>query len=122
MKTLSDNLLEAITRRLVEELQPEAIYLFGSHAWGTPDDESDLDLLIVLSNSDASLALTEMRARRALRDLRVPKDLLVRWREDVEQLSRVPASLEREILERGRVLYGRGQTRTGSQLAGQSAA
>ena len=37
--------LEDITRRLVAEFTPETIILFGSHAWGQPDENSDLDLL-----------------------------------------------------------------------------
>ncbi len=28
------------------------IYLFGSYAWGNPDDESDLDLLVIMKASD----------------------------------------------------------------------
>ena len=35
MKTLDATLLETVTQRLVAELQPEQISLFGSHAWAT---------------------------------------------------------------------------------------
>src|SRR2546426_11700823 len=48
MKSLEPGLLENITQRLVTEFQPEQIFLFGSHAWGTPDEDSDIDLLVVL--------------------------------------------------------------------------
>jgi uncharacterized protein len=43
VKTISQSLLEEVTQRLANELHPEAIWLFGSHAWGTPADGSDLD-------------------------------------------------------------------------------
>jgi len=40
-----------------------------------------------------------------LRDLRVPKDILVETQAEVDWASRVYASLESEILERGVRLY-----------------
>ncbi len=45
MKAVSHELLAEMTRRLVAEFQPEQIILFGSHAWGTPNEDSDVDLL-----------------------------------------------------------------------------
>ncbi len=53
MKTLPDGLLEKMTSALVEELDPEAIYLFGSHAWGEPDEDSDVDLMVIVDEEDA---------------------------------------------------------------------
>ena len=46
MKIVSDELLHEMTRRLVAEFQPEQVILFGSHAWGTPNEDSDVDLLV----------------------------------------------------------------------------
>ena len=56
MQEITPLLLQEITERLVKEFQPEEIILFGSYAWGTPDKDSDLDLLIVVSDSDLSPA------------------------------------------------------------------
>ncbi len=36
-----------ITEKIVREYDPEAIVLFGSYAWGTPREESDVDLFII---------------------------------------------------------------------------
>jgi predicted nucleotidyltransferase len=44
MTFISASTRKEIVRRLVNEFQPEAVYLFGSYAWGKPDKESDLDL------------------------------------------------------------------------------
>ena len=52
MKHVDDGTLQEIVRRLVTEFQPEAILLFGSHAWGTPTTDRDLDLLVIVSESD----------------------------------------------------------------------
>jgi len=50
---LSPNLraaLQAVRRRLTAEFDIDRLVLFGSVAWGQPDEESDVDLLIVLNN------------------------------------------------------------------------
>lgn len=38
--------------RLVKTYQPEKIILYGSYAYGRPDKESDIDLLIVKETED----------------------------------------------------------------------
>jgi predicted nucleotidyltransferase len=98
--------IEEITRRLVAEFAPETIILFGSHAWGHPDEHSDLDLLVVVPESDQSAPRRAARAYRCLREVGVPLDILVKTREEVERTRHVPASLIHEVLNRGRVLYG----------------
>lgn len=106
MKTIPKGTLEEILSRLVKEFRPERIILFGSHAWGTPDENSDLDLLVIVSESDLRPVQRAVRAYRCLRGLNVPKDILVKTRAEVERMRRVYASLECEVLERGKVLYG----------------
>ena len=106
MKTVSKELLDEMTRRLVAELKPEKIILFGSHAWGTPDENSDVDLLLIVPHSDLSPARRAAQAHRCLRGLNVPKDILVKTRAEVDRFRHVHASLEAEVLERGTVLYG----------------
>ncbi len=95
-----------ITQRLVAEFAPERIILFGSHAWGHPNKDSDVDLLVVVSESDLSAPRRAARAYGCLREVPIPLDILVRTREEVERTRHVPASLIHEILERGQVLYG----------------
>lgn len=97
--------IEEITRRLVAEFAPETISLFGAHAWGHPDDDSDLDLLVVVPESDQPPPRRAARAYRCLREMPVPLDILVKTREEVERSRHVPASLIHEVLKRGRVLY-----------------
>lgn len=122
MKTLSDSLLNEITRRLVAAFQPETIILFGSHAWGRPTEDSDVDLLVVVGQSDLKPTERATLAYRALRGVRVPLDILVKTRAEADRYRTVPASLESQIFEKGKVVYGRGQTRVGTELAGQSTA
>jgi predicted nucleotidyltransferase len=106
MRTISADTLREITRRLVAELDPEQIILFGSHAWGSPDTDSDVDLLVIVPHSNEKPVRRAARAYRSLRGLRVPTDILVKTRAEVERFRPVRASLESMILERGRVIYG----------------
>jgi predicted nucleotidyltransferase len=122
VKTLPEGLLEEIVQRLVAELQPEQVILFGSHAWGLPNEDSDLDLLVIVSYSDLKPTERATQAFRALRGLFVPIDILVKTRAEFERFRYVPASLECEILERGKVMYGRRETAVGAELANQSTA
>jgi predicted nucleotidyltransferase len=121
MQEVSPLLLHEITNRLVDEFRPEQIILFGSHAWGTPDEDSDLDLLVIVSESDLSPALRATRAHRRLQGLNVPKDILVRTRAEVERFRGVRASLEYQIFARGTVLY-ECQDGTRTELAHQGPA
>ena len=52
MKTITQDLLDEVTGRLAAEFQPEQVWMFGSHAWGQPDEGSDLDLLVIVRQSD----------------------------------------------------------------------
>ena len=106
MKTLEEDLLKTVTKKLVAEFQPEQVWLYGSHAWGTPHDDSDVDLLVVVPHSDETPIRRSQRAHRCLRGLRMPKDILVETRLEVNRVKDLKTSLENVILARGRKLYG----------------
>jgi uncharacterized protein len=122
MNTIDEDLIREITQRLVREFRPEQVILFGSHAWGSPNQFSDLDLLVIVSESNLSDYERAIRGRRCLRDLHAPKDILVRTRAEFDFFRGVRASLEHRIFERGKVLYERGETPIGDELGDQSAA
>ncbi|TWJ26347.1 nucleotidyltransferase domain-containing protein [Geobacter argillaceus] len=44
---LSDQLQKEIVEKIVAAVHPAKIILFGSHAYGQPEEESDLDLVII---------------------------------------------------------------------------
>ena len=51
MKRIAPSLLDEAVKRLKKEFQPVEIYLFGSHAWGMPHDNSDVDIMVIVSES-----------------------------------------------------------------------
>jgi len=122
MSRISQSLRKEITRRLINEFDPEAIYLFGSYAWGQPQPGSDLDLLVIVRDSQQEPVQRTVCAQHSLRGLPIAVDVLVKTSAEVERFRKVYASLEAEILEKGKLLYGRRQTRAGKKLAVQSQA
>lgn len=102
----SETLLAEITRRLVAEFRPLSIILFGSHAWGEPGPDSDVDLLVIVEDDPRLPVQRSVQALRCLRGISVPIDVLVKTRAEVDRVRTVYASLEAEVLERGRVLHG----------------
>ena len=122
MKHVDEATLKEIVRRLAAEFQPEAIILFGSHAWGTPTDDSDLDLLVIVSESDQHPAARDTRGYRAMGEIMVPTDLLVQTREEVEPYREIEGSFFWRILKEGKVLYGHNEAVSRMPVAGQGGA
>ncbi|MBA2432146.1 MAG: nucleotidyltransferase domain-containing protein [Chthoniobacterales bacterium] len=106
METISSSVLDEAVERLVAEFQPEEIYLFGSHAWGTPTADSDLDFFVIVPDTDERPIRRAQRGHRCLRGLAKPKDVLVQTRSEVNRFKHLRASLSHQILHRGRKLYG----------------
>jgi uncharacterized protein len=107
MKVLSEDIINKIIYYLVKEFAPEKIILFGSYVWGKPNEDSDLDLFVIVSESNISPAQRAARAHRCLRGLNFPKDILVKTSSEVEKFINVHASLEAQILDEGKIIYER---------------
>ena len=99
-------LLSTIIERIVRRFQPERIILFGSRARSEADDESDIDLLVVLSEvADKRQAAVEIR--RALRDLPICKDIIVTTPEEIARRGDLVGTVLRPALREGKLLYER---------------
>lgn len=97
---------EEIVRRLKDELSPEEIYLFGSQAKGTAiEDQSDVDLCIIVADDEEPVYHKTVRAYRSLRGLGLPKDIIVRHRSSFAERTRWTSSVEHEIAQTGRRIY-----------------
>jgi uncharacterized protein len=100
-------IIEEATRRLVEEFQPEQVWLFGSYAWGEPTADSDLDLLVIVPESDERPLRRMQRAHRCLSRLGMSKDVLVSTAEATKRFGGLRSTLTHKIFAEGRQLYGR---------------
>ncbi|MEW5939511.1 MAG: nucleotidyltransferase domain-containing protein [Chloroflexota bacterium] len=107
MKTISPLVRKEVVRRLVDEFQPETIYLFGSYAWGKPTEDSDMDLLVIVHESREKPIQRAVRAQRSLLGVKAAVDVLVKTRREFQRYILVKASLEAQISREGKLLYGR---------------
>jgi predicted nucleotidyltransferase len=105
MKVIDARLLDEIVRRIVAARQPEAIYLYGSHAYGQPHKDSDVDLPIMVRELARSPRESAIEVYRALRGLSVPVEVKVVTQREFERCARWLNSGERVVKEKGKVLY-----------------
>ena len=93
-----------ITSSIRTLIDPERIILFGSHARGVSDDQSDIDLLVVDdSGRDKSIVSFEISCALFPRDYGL--DLLVESPEDLER--KMSLQFWRDAITSGTVLYER---------------
>ncbi len=103
---VTQELLDEITRRLVEVYNPQAIYLFGSYAWGTPREDSDVDLMVIVDVPSGPAFKRAMGAHRVLRDLKISKDILVYTPQEFFVAAQHPSTLAHKVQKAGVQLYG----------------
>ena len=108
MKELSDELLGEIVRRIVAVVNPLEMYIFGSHTSGKPHANSDVDLLIVVSDSASGSIELAKRAYPALRGLFAPVELHFWTQSEMIKWSKVRFSLPYEATQKGRLIYAAG--------------
>jgi predicted nucleotidyltransferase len=96
MERLTDEDLETIVDRLREALDPVAVILYGSHADGSPDEASDVDVLVVDEATEATRHELAVEGSLALDDIGTPVELRVDTVEEFEELKKWVSSVERE--------------------------
>ncbi len=89
-------------RAIADEFHPDKIILFGSYAYGTPHEDSDVDLLVVMpaynEHSQAVRILWRLAAPFAI-------DLLVRTPKQMAWRLAERESFTTTIVSHGKVLY-----------------
>src|SRR6266403_6038429 len=104
--------IRRFARRIAECFQPEKIILFGSYAYGTPHEESDVDLLVIMPASN----VINQSIRICLAFKRpFSMDLIVRTPKQIEQGFKDNNWFIREIVEKGMILYEARDKEVGSQ-------
>jgi uncharacterized protein len=103
IRATSQTEIKKLCEEIAREFRPQKIILFGSHAYGNPDWDSDVDLLVIMPFKG-----TPHRQAVAIRsriEAGVALDLLVRTPRQISRRLAMGDSFIREILERGKVLY-----------------
>jgi len=108
MVNVSDELIERMTRQIVREVAPQKIFLFGSWARGEPNEQSDVDLLVVEREpfgENRSRRKEAARIWRCLSKFRIPKDILVYSASELTQWKDSSHHVIARALKEGKVLY-----------------
>ena len=104
MVKVSNQLINDMKDAIVREIHPEKIILFGSWATGQANEQSDVDFLVIEQQPFGTNRCRRNEAARIWRCLssfRVPKDILVYARDELDQS---PLAV-RQALKEGKVLY-----------------
>jgi predicted nucleotidyltransferase len=104
---VTPSILSAITQRIVAAFKPTRIILFGSHAYGSPGPNSDVDLFVIM-NSRESMARRIRRVAEVAHVPFLPMDVLVYTPAEIRERLRLGDSFISEILAKGRLLFRRG--------------
>jgi len=97
--------IDSITAQLIEKYKPEKIILFGSAARGDAAPDSDVDLLIIKSDTP-SFSADRIMEVSGLIERDVPVDFLVYRPEEFEKRVGLGDPFIGLILKEGKVLYG----------------
>lgn len=103
---VTEDLLQEITRKIVDKFEPERVILFGSRASDSFHTDSDVDLLVIMETSGSPVQRA-VEVKRVCRPRFVPMDVLVKTPDEVTNRLQQGSFFLRQILEQGRVLYER---------------
>ena len=109
----TDDLISMIRRQdivnwcqsVAREFRPEKIYLFGSYAHGLPDEDSDVDVLIVMALPRGRREARQAAAIRERVRASFPMDVIVRSPQQVARRLARGDGFIADILRRGQLMY-----------------
>jgi len=103
----SRHMIDEIVKKIVIEYSPQKVILFGSYAYGHPDEESDLDLLVI-KDTDKRPIERWTDIKRILRDRNrtISVTPIVYTPKELQERLVLGDFFIREVLEKGKVLYG----------------
>src|SRR5712691_4919735 len=91
--------IQAFVDEMVRQFRPKRVVLFGSYAYGQPNEDSDVDLLVIMPHQGHSA----VQAAEILKRIRAgfPVDLIVRSPQAIRQRLAMDDYFITEILEQG---------------------
>jgi predicted nucleotidyltransferase len=107
--------IRRLARQIAERFHPEKIILFGSYAYGTPHEESDVDLMVIMPTYD-EIAQTIRIRRECERPFAL--DLIVKTPARLARELKHENWFLREVVSKGKVLYETTNGTVGPQSRG----
>ncbi len=105
MKKINEEKIKEIAKEIAEKFRPEKIILFGSYAWGTPTEDSDVDLFVVKETENTRITSREIGGSVVPRPF--PMDLIVYTPEQVERRLKLGDFFIEDIITKGKILYAK---------------
>jgi len=102
---ISQEKINEVIDRIVKNINPEKIILFGSYAQGNPSEDSDLDLLIVKEMRIPRYKRTR-EVKKHLRGLKIPIDVIVYTRKEIKEWEETKTAFISQAIKQGKILYG----------------
>jgi predicted nucleotidyltransferase len=106
------HVIRRYARAIAEEFDPDKIILFGSYAYCTPHEDSDVDLLVVMPNRTKQNQAVRIRMRLTAP---FPMDLLVRTLTQLNRRLEMGDSFMKTIVSQGKVLYEKANEGVGEE-------
>lgn len=100
---LTTHHIQELSQQIAEQFSPERIILFGSHAYGEPTSDSDVDLLVIMPFEGQSFRQAAKILNRINPTFSV--DLLVRTPEQLDERIALGDFFLREVTTKGKILY-----------------
>jgi predicted nucleotidyltransferase len=98
--------IDEIVNKIASVIKPKRIILFGSYAVEKANDESDLDLLVVVEDIDLPQHKRARGIRKHLWGITdIPKDIIVYTEKEIKEWQGVKSSFISNVLEYGKVVY-----------------
>ena len=106
MKTaysITQKKIKQVATKIARDYKPEKIILFGSHAWGKPYPDSDVDLFVVKKTRNSWELAREIDGSIFPRPF--PLDLLLYTPQQIKKRVRMGDFFIQDIVSKGKVLY-----------------
>jgi len=102
---VSFNEIENVAKKIGQEINAEAVILFGSYARNQPGKHSDVDLLVI-AESNLPRHKRSRKLHLMFKPYPFPMDILVYTPKEVEKESEFELSFISTVLREGKKLYG----------------
>src|SRR5438132_14191269 len=98
--------IDQIVSQVIEHYRPEKVILFGSYAYGHPDPDSDLDLLIIKNTSERFIDRW-INVRRIVSNSKrsIPFEPIVLTPDEVEERLAIGDQFIKKIVTKGEILF-----------------
>jgi len=101
-KTIQQKIQE-IANNIAKKHKPDKVILFGSYAWGKPNENSDVDLMVVKKTKNTRIAAREIDGSIHPRPFAI--DIIVYHPEQLKKRLKTKDFFVKDILTKGKILY-----------------